>query len=338
MFLFLHCTLKLGYYSILFPVFSFLPENPAQRRRKDTRADAGNTEPRTKSLHTDTKNVLSDVSPAPVTVTLTATQTATRHPPQILTPLLAKVATSPRNATTTDQSPEITPHQTTAVLQTLSRIQTLLTKRDCPGKSGVKRSLSIVRTSQRLSQVGRKAKNGRNFRQSTTRTDGKSPRSTRRKEPATHARSRRTGRREKTSWWWRCGKRCTDPKTPPTMTISINTCGKKSQTSTTAWSESIFKRVRKGWNVEGQKGPQVQIWSTREKRGGEIPSSPPVTVIKRDKELMAHSKHRFPAPSSKLCQIWLPHWRSILYLRAAVQRRGQRPPKGSGTNKTVEAT
>ena len=28
----------------------------------------------------------------------------------------------------------------------------------------------------------------------------------------------------------------------------------------------------------------------------------------------------------------------ILYLRAAVHRRGQRPPKGSGTDKTVEAT
>jgi len=28
----------------------------------------------------------------------------------------------------------------------------------------------------------------------------------------------------------------------------------------------------------------------------------------------------------------------FLYLRAAVQRRGQRPPKGSGTNMTVEAT
>ena len=27
-----------------------------------------------------------------------------------------------------------------------------------------------------------------------------------------------------------------------------------------------------------------------------------------------------------------------LYLRAAVQRRSQRPPKGSGTNMTVEAT
>ena len=26
------------------------------------------------------------------------------------------------------------------------------------------------------------------------------------------------------------------------------------------------------------------------------------------------------------------------YLRAAVHRRGQRPPKGSGTNMTVEAT
>ena len=51
-----------------------------------------------------------------------------------------------------------------------------------------------------------------------------------------------------------------------------------------------------------------------------------------------HSDHRFPAPSSKLCQIWLRHWRGTLYLRAVVQRRGQRPPKGSGTNMTIEAT
>ena len=44
------------------------------------------------------------------------------------------------------------------------------------------------------------------------------------------------------------------------------------------------------------------------------------------------SEHRFPAPSSKLCQISLRHCRGTLYLRAAVQWRGQRPPKGSGTN------
>ena len=37
----------------------------------------------------------------------------------------------------------------------------------------------------------------------------------------------------------------------------------------------------------------------------------------------AHSEHRL---------------RGTLYLRAAVQRRGQRPPKCSGTNMTVEAT
>ena len=30
--------------------------------------------------------------------------------------------------------------------------------------------------------------------------------------------------------------------------------------------------------------------------------------------------------------------KGTLYLRAAVHRRGQRPPKGSGTEKTVEAT
>ena len=48
--------------------------------------------------------------------------------------------------------------------------------------------------------------------------------------------------------------------------------------------------------------------------------------------IYAHSEHRFPAPSSKLCQIWLRLWRGTLYLRAAVHRRGQRPPKGLGTN------
>ena len=45
-----------------------------------------------------------------------------------------------------------------------------------------------------------------------------------------------------------------------------------------------------------------------------------------------HSEHRFPAPSSKLCQIWLRHWRGTLFLRAAVHRRGQRPPIGLGTD------
>ena len=54
--------------------------------------------------------------------------------------------------------------------------------------------------------------------------------------------------------------------------------------------------------------------------------------------IWSHSEDRFPAPSSKLCQIWLRHWRGTLYLRASVHRRGQRPPKGSGTNMTVEAT
>ena len=51
-----------------------------------------------------------------------------------------------------------------------------------------------------------------------------------------------------------------------------------------------------------------------------------------------HYEHRLPAPSSKLYQIWLRHWRGTLYLCAAVQRCGQHPPKGSDTNMTVEAT
>ena len=39
-----------------------------------------------------------------------------------------------------------------------------------------------------------------------------------------------------------------------------------------------------------------------------------------------------------LPQVKLRQGSGTLYLRAAVQRRGQRPPKGSGTDKTVEAT
>ena len=45
---------------------------------------------------------------------------------------------------------------------------------------------------------------------------------------------------------------------------------------------------------------------------------------------ISHSEHRFPSPSSKFCQNWLRHWRGTLYLRAAVHRRGQRPPKDCG--------
>ena len=44
-------------------------------------------------------------------------------------------------------------------------------------------------------------------------------------------------------------------------------------------------------------------------------------------ESYPHSEHRFPAPSSRLCQIWLRHWRGTLYLRAAVHRRGQHARK-----------
>ena len=46
--------------------------------------------------------------------------------------------------------------------------------------------------------------------------------------------------------------------------------------------------------------------------------------------LQLHSEHRFPAPSSELCQNWLRQWRGTLYLRAAVHRRCQRPSKGLG--------
>ena len=51
---------------------------------------------------------------------------------------------------------------------------------------------------------------------------------------------------------------------------------------------------------------------------------------------LSHSEHRFSATSSKLCQNWLRHWRGTLYLRAAVHRCCQHPPKY--TNISVEAS
>ena len=55
--------------------------------------------------------------------------------------------------------------------------------------------------------------------------------------------------------------------------------------------------------------------------------------------LQHSAQHRFPAPYSKLCQIWLRHSRDTVYLRAAVHRRGQRPLEGLGTDTIrLEAT
>ena len=67
-------------------------------------------------------------------------------------------------------------------------------------------------------------------------------------------------------------------------------------------------------------------------------------LVERDVLVKQHSQvptleHRFPAPSSKLCQIWLRTEGAFFsYFRSAVHRRGQRPPNGLGTDKTVEAT
>ena len=69
---------------------------------------------------------------------------------------------------------------------------------------------------------------------------------------------------------------------------------------------------------------------------GSVKSRVEEKIVRYDADA-PHSQHRFLAPSSKLCQIYLRHGRGTLYLRAAVQRRGQRSPKGSGTNMTVEA-
>ena len=54
-------------------------------------------------------------------------------------------------------------------------------------------------------------------------------------------------------------------------------------------------------------------------------------------EKEAHSEHCFPAPSSKPARFSYTT-EGALFICAAVQQCGQRPPKGSGTNIIVEAT
>ena len=95
------------------------------------------------------------------------------------------------------------------------------------------------------------------------------------------------------------------------------------------------------WPASWHTPDQVLIQLPTQHRQTQTPYSFSSTHCMNDQSLLCwkpHSKHRFLAPSSKLCQIWLRHWRGTLYLHAAVQRRGQYPPEGSGTNMTVEAT
>ena len=57
-----------------------------------------------------------------------------------------------------------------------------------------------------------------------------------------------------------------------------------------------------------------------------------------EREAVAHSEHRFPEPSSKLCQNLVTPLKGCLLSPRSCPPTRQRPPKGLGTNKTVEAT
>ena len=51
------------------------------------------------------------------------------------------------------------------------------------------------------------------------------------------------------------------------------------------------------------------------------PALDPLILCQTIGDIEAHSKPRFPAPSSELCQNWLRHWRDTLYPRVSVHRR-----------------
>ena len=270
--------------ALYFSLFSSLPENPAQRRRKNTGVEAGNTEPKTGSRHTDAKNVLPNTNPALVTVTRTVT--VTHPPPPILTLNLAKGTTNPRNTTITNLNPETTLRQMTALLQTCGQSRILLATRDFLPKTGVRKSLCIVQEDQAslpLSHAGRKWKYTRQLRQSVPNTGGKSPRNTKRKEARARVRSIKMDQREKTSLWWKCGKGSMDLNSHPAVMLLMNVCRRKSETSTKAWNESILRKAMKGWNVDGQTRMWWQVGNLNMRGrggGGDIQSPPPVTVIK----------------------------------------------------------
>ena len=80
------------------------------------------------------------------------------------------------------------------------------------------------------------------------------------------------------------------------------------------------------------------VWHGSVWRRPNIWSDHGATVVYLCWRLMSHPEHRFPAPSSKLCQIWLRHWSGTLYLRAAVHWCSRHPLKGLGTDNAVEAT
>ena len=68
--------------------------------------------------------------------------------------------------------------------------------------------------------------------------------------------------------------------------------------------------------------------------------SEPIKTCAQVPEDTAHSEHRFPQhlPPNSARFGYAAEGALDLYLRAAVHRRGQRPPKGLGTDTTVEAT
>ena len=104
-----------------------------------------------------------------------------------------------------------------------------------------------------------------------------------------------------------------------------------------------------------QKGAEGKAgWVARLRRGVGViweqvatKKTPKRVKPKKLSSTRAQFEHLFPAPSSKLYQEWLRHWRGALNLQGferfeefywSVHCRCRRPPKGLGTNKTVEAT
>ena len=98
-------------------------------------------------------------------------------------------------------------------------------------------------------------------------------------------------------------------------------CGTKATTASVCFKHQSI-------TVKSSRSADIQALAQREN----VVLTCDVTTVQGTPTLRAS----LSAPSSKLCQIWLRHWRGTLYLRAAVHRRSQRPPKGSGTNMTVE--
>ena len=97
-----------------------------------------------------------------------------------------------------------------------------------------------------------------------------------------------------------------------TSTVKILNCRAGGHTNCISLERAIFTAPREASIMTGFHGNGSQHVTA-----ASVAAAPAARRLQTDHD--AHAEHRFPAPSSKLCQNLLRHWRCTLYLRAATE-------------------